>query len=155
MVNPMKLAELERELTHEEYLAMSRRDWLLYQARRDAIRDEQCFLIDSRIAYIEHFAKGYVEGFTEGYIMYDGKKDHEGKIPLPIQVTKNGFRSLPKALQSWLIGLPREQLLDALPCLFRSQSAEAFLKDQKKSNLALKSSKRSRKLLEVKGGAGR
>lgn len=103
-------------------------------------------MIDARREYVEEFAKGFVEGYLESYQEYSelypnffGEDDAEGKIPFPVQVARNGFRSLPKALQAWLIGLSREQFRDAVRRMFRYQSAEAFWDDLKKSDLAVKS----------------
>jgi hypothetical protein len=155
MVDPMKLAERKRELTHEEYLAMSRRDWLLYQARRDAIRDQQSVLIDFRREYVEGYAKGYAEGFLKSYRKYSslypeffGEDHAEDQIPLAVQTANRGFRSLPIALQDWLLGLSRKKFPEAVSRLFKYDSAEAFWDEQKKLDLelkALKASKRSKK----------
>ncbi len=94
--------DLDRALTEIEHAALSKRDKLLYQARMDAIRDEQSVKLDNMRAVAEAEAK------------------------MLLRFAQRRFGSLPEPLQNAIRGFSSEQLAEAEDLVAESPDAAAF-----------------------------
>jgi hypothetical protein len=91
--------DLDRALTEIEYAALSKRDQLLYQARMDAIRDQESLLID---------------------------RERRGKAELVLKIAKARFGALSEILEESILSLPLEQLDEVGLLVATCSDAEAF-----------------------------
>jgi predicted transposase/invertase (TIGR01784 family) len=98
--------DLDRALTEIEYAALSKRDKLLYQARMDAIRDEQSVKIDNMRAVAEARA--------------------EERAKMLLETAKIRFGALPQSLVGAIGRLSPDQHIEALRVAMECPDVAAF-----------------------------
>jgi hypothetical protein len=102
--------DLDQALTEIEYAALSKRDKLLYQARMDAIRDEQSVKIDNMRAVAEARAE---------------ERSQVGARML-LEMAQARFGALPEPLVGEIGRLSPEQHIEAVRLAMESSDAKAF-----------------------------